>query len=333
MIITGSKRSGKTTLLSRLFTEKLPGLTSWCERQKSVYLKDNLSDFFVQVGSFSSEEQKMVLCSDGFEASGIHAVLRLIDNSSPWITIDEIGYLEENCFEYQKALRKLFDKKQVAVVLRKQNLPFINELYSRDDVFIIDLDNPFGNIGCVIMASGFGKRFGGNKLLEDFRGKPLFSYVLDATDDIFSKRVVVTRYKEIEEFCKAREIDVVMHDLPYRNDTVRLGLDALQGVEHCMFVTSDQPLLSSETVRGIALAGVNARDKIWRVTFGESLGLPAIFPKWTFDELFTLGQGEGGGVVIKRHPEAVSEYGVKNELELRDVDTYEELKALENNVL
>ena len=31
----------------------------------------------------------------------------------------------------------------------------------------------FPKIGCVIMASGLGKRFGGNKLMADFQGKPL----------------------------------------------------------------------------------------------------------------------------------------------------------------
>ena len=31
----------------------------------------------------------------------------------------------------------------------------------------------FPKLGCVIMASGLGKRFGGNKLMEDFHGKPM----------------------------------------------------------------------------------------------------------------------------------------------------------------
>lgn len=43
---------------------------------------------------------------------------------------------------------------------RKQDLPFLNELRSRQDVFVVDLDRPFGHTGCVIMASGMGKRYG-----------------------------------------------------------------------------------------------------------------------------------------------------------------------------
>ena len=34
-------------------------------------------------------------------------------------------------------------------------------------------------IAVIYMASGFGKRFGGNKLLEMIEGKPLFAYGLE----------------------------------------------------------------------------------------------------------------------------------------------------------
>ena len=37
-------------------------------------------------------------------------------------------------------------------------------------------------IGCVIMASGLSTRFGSNKLLADFGGRPMLCRVLDATD-------------------------------------------------------------------------------------------------------------------------------------------------------
>ena len=40
-------------------------------------------------------------------------------------------------------------------------------------------------IGCVIMASGLGKRFGGNKLMADFHGEPMVCRILDATEGIF----------------------------------------------------------------------------------------------------------------------------------------------------
>ena len=54
---------------------------------------------------------------------------------------------------------------------------------------------PFDSLGCVIMASGLGRRFGGNKLLAELGGKPLLQWVLDATQGMFGcRRVVVTRH-------------------------------------------------------------------------------------------------------------------------------------------
>lgn len=115
---------------------------------------------------------------------------------------------------YQQAFRTLLENKQVAAVVRKQPLAFLQELCSRKDAFVVDLDDPFGKIGCVIMASGLGRRFGSNKLLADFGGEPMICRILDATEGIFRRRVVVTRHEEIARLCREREISVALHCFP-----------------------------------------------------------------------------------------------------------------------
>ena len=58
-------------------------------------------------------------------------------------------------------------------------------------------------IGCVIMASGLARRFGSNKLLADFGGRPLLCRALDATDTPqLACRIVVTRSAEVETLCQ-----------------------------------------------------------------------------------------------------------------------------------
>ena len=56
-------------------------------------------------------------------------------------------------------------------------------------------------LGCVIMASGMGTRFGGNKLMADFGGAPMIARILQATDGLFARRVVVTRHADVAAFC------------------------------------------------------------------------------------------------------------------------------------
>ena len=38
--------------------------------------------------------------------------------------------------------------------------------------------------GCIIMASGMGTRFGGNKLMAELDGVPLIQHVIQATDGL-----------------------------------------------------------------------------------------------------------------------------------------------------
>lgn len=332
LFLTGTRGSGKTTLFNQLFPQPQPGLTTWAKPQEAVYLRDNLSGQTVQVGVYDKTlpgpGNQMTLLQDGFTSLGIPALMQCIESGHPWITIDEIGYLEARCGSYQQVLRQLLEKKQVAAVVRKQELPFLRELCGREDVFCVDLDDPFGNIGCVIMASGLGKRFGSNKLLADFHGQPMITRILEATEEIFVQRVVVTRTEEIARLCRDRGIKTILHDLPYRSDTVRLGLEAMAGVERCMFAPSDQPLLRQETIASLALASAKASDGIWRTSCDGIHGAPVIFPGWSFPELLTLPEGKGGGNVIKKHSESLRTVNVRDRYELKDVDNPGDLEEL-----
>ena len=186
----------------------------------------------------------------------------------------------------------------------------------------------FPQIGCVIMASGLSKRFGGNKLMADFHGAPLIQRALDATVGLFAHRVVVTRHESVAALCREKNVAVVLHDLPHRSDTVRLGLEALPDLDACMFLPGDQPLLRRETVAMLLENWKENPDRIVRPAYEDSEGSPVLFPAWAFPELKNLPEGKGGAVVIKNHPQAVCRVSIANPFELADADTPEMLKTL-----
>jgi molybdate transport repressor ModE-like protein len=186
----------------------------------------------------------------------------------------------------------------------------------------------FPKTGCVIMASGMSIRFGENKLLADFCGKPMFLRAVEATEGLFDKRVVVTRHEEVAQLCEDMGIAVVSHDLPYRSDTIRLGLDALGDVDCCMFLPADQPLLRRDTVAMLLGNWREHPDRIVRPVYEDTEGSPVFFPAWTFPELKDLPEGKGGGVVIKRHTDTLLRVSVTNPFELADADTPEMLELL-----
>ena len=183
-------------------------------------------------------------------------------------------------------------------------------------------------LGCVIMASGLGKRFGGNKLMADFHGQPMIARALAATEALFARRVVVTRHADVAAFCREQEVEVVLHDQPYRSDTVRLGLEAVGDPAGCLFCPGDQPLLRRETVAALVSAWETEPDAIWRTGFGGQPGAPILFPKWAFEELRTLPEGKGGSFLAKKYPERVRLLPVRDKYELMDVDTQESLQEL-----
>lgn len=188
----------------------------------------------------------------------------------------------------------------------------------------------FPKIGCVIMASGLGKRFGSNKLMADFQGKPMIQRALVATAGLFSQCVVVTRHEDVAALCREQNVDVVLHDLPYRSDTVRLGLEALGDLDACMFLPGDQPLLRRETVANLLQNWQQHPDCIIRPIHEDTEGSPVLFPSWAFPELKNLPEGRGGGVVIKKHPQEIFRVSVSNPFELADADTPETLEFLKD---
>ena len=119
-------------------------------------------------------------------------------------------------------------------------------------------DNRTLKHGCIVMASGVGARFGSNKLMAELCDAPLVGHVVRATDGLFSRRVVVTRHADVAALCETLGAQVILHDEPCRNDTVRLGMEAMDGCDTVTFVQGDQPLIRPSSI--IALLRAAERD-------------------------------------------------------------------------
>ena len=195
-------------------------------------------------------------------------------------------------------------------------------------------DRGYVRTGCVIMASGYGNRFGSNKLLTDFCGKPLLQWLLDATRGVFDKAVVVTRYPEIEALGQQQNLAVVLHSLPHQSDTIRLGLNAIgEGTDYCMFCPGDQPLLSRTTLQKMIhqVRLRNSEDEIFRLSCHTHVGSPVIFPRKYYAELSDLQGDRGGSTILKKYPEKVCLFPAKDEFELFDVDCPADLEQLKKH--
>ena len=187
-------------------------------------------------------------------------------------------------------------------------------------------------IACIIMASGEGKRFSskkGGKLLAPLGGIPVLKRVLQALPiEEFCDVVVVTRWPEVETMCNTMQIKCVRHDNPLRSDTIREGMRAvIDGAadpsnmpDACMFVTGDQPLLTTCSVKCLLQTFRDAfgrgQSVVCRLGWKQEAGNPVLFPASLFEKLRSLEGNRGGASLLReedRKSKGIQDKGIQNE--------------------
>jgi len=192
-----------------------------------------------------------------------------------------------------------------------------------------------GTVAAILMASGFSKRFGSlNKLLVDFRGKPLARYTLELAAGInFSGGIFFTASSG-EVATLASDLGVVRvleNTAPEKGlrESVRLGVEAAgTEPEYYLFFPCDQPFLDAATVRLILDA--RAPGRIVEPRYSGRPGNPCLFSAAFREELLSLNEGETPRLIKTRHPQALRGVEITNPLALEDIDDEETLMRLSN---
>lgn len=196
----------------------------------------------------------------------------------------------------------------------------------------------FGDVarlGCVVMASGEGARFGGDpgeKLVSPLAGVPVLERTLAALPADLLDVVVVTRWDAVEALCARLGVRCVRAAGPLKSDTMRAGLAALGRRAGCLFVTGDQPLLTEGSVRAMVAALTREPTAIVRLGWHGRPANPVLWPSDTLAALARLEGDAGGRVLLDGHAELegrVRLVEAASEQELADVDTPDDLARLE----
>ena len=179
-------------------------------------------------------------------------------------------------------------------------------------------------LGAVLMASGAGRRFGGNKLLHPVEGIPMMERVLAAVPaELFIRACVVSCYPDILVLAGERGyLPVPNPDAAQgQSASVRLGLSRLTDLDGVMFCVCDQPWLRRSSVERL-LADFSAHpDHICSLSWKGERGSPAVFPRDLFPELLALTGDRGGGGVIRAHRDRLRLVEAYRSEELQDMDT------------
>ena len=188
------------------------------------------------------------------------------------------------------------------------------------------------HIALIYMASGFSRRFGGNKLLAPLAGIPLYRHGFDHLQDA-ARRIesalpcscrlyVVSQYDEILSWCRTH--DTVAGE--GMAASVRLGVEASAAADAWAFFAADQPFLSDETISDFVVQYAQSGCGIGCAVSGSRRGSPAIFSHAYKDELLALQGDRGGRAILAAYEDDLWQFAVP-EGELCDIDTRDDWEA------
>lgn len=183
-------------------------------------------------------------------------------------------------------------------------------------------------LSCIILAAGKSVRFGGNKLLAPLAGKLLLEHTLEAIPlPCFSQVVAVVSDPEVETLCRRHGVKTVAYEGGPQSQSIRLGLEAVQDVDGCLFILGDQPLCSSDSIRGLVSAFQAQPKAVHRLAYQGQPSSPTLFPAHLFPALKKLTDEHGGMAAVGDTPVWYTE--AAGPQELWDADTPEKLSRIQ----
>ncbi len=185
-------------------------------------------------------------------------------------------------------------------------------------------------LGCVILAAGYGNRFGVNKLLYPVNGIPMVEHALRTiTPSLFCSVVVVTQYESVATIAKSYGFTPIINAHPEQGQShsLRLGVQALAHCDAILFQVADQPYLRRESVDALVTFHLSHPDHIVALGHNGQRGNPCLFPARFFPELLQVEGDRGGNIVIRAHEEDLLLCEVPAR-ELSDIDTPQQVMFL-----
>jgi len=199
---------------------------------------------------------------------------------------------------------------------------------------------PTGNhrpaITAIVLAAGLSRRMeGGNKLLGQFKGRPLITHVIDmllasAVTDI----VVVTGHQAdlIQQVLMGDKLQFV-HNHRFEeglSSSLRCGIEAVspaaQGAIICL---GDMPLVTARLLDELIRAfEEQSCTKICVPAHLGKWGNPVLWPRHFFSSILQSCGDAGARWLMLRNPESIHEILIDSEEIFTDVDTLGDLEDM-----
>jgi len=188
-------------------------------------------------------------------------------------------------------------------------------------------------ITAIILASGFSRRMGRDKLLLKLGDKTIIENTIGIIKKCdFSEIIMVYRDEMVGNIGKRYNIKTIFNDRAEEgmSASVKLGVANAVNTDGYMFFTGDQPLLTADTIKGLMSQFYNNKDFIIVPRYNGRPGTPTIFPVSCKEELLRIEGDKGGRSIISKNPEKVIYLDISDENEGIDIDTWEDYERIKD---
>jgi xanthine dehydrogenase accessory factor len=190
-------------------------------------------------------------------------------------------------------------------------------------------------IGTIVLAAGRSERMGSPKLLVRVKGRPLLSHTLDAVRRSGVGAPVVVLGHEAERVRREVSLDgatvVLNPDYPKGMSTsLRVAIRASDPAATAFLILlADQPFVAPSTLNALARRWKPGGPKILIPTYHGLRGNPVLVDRTLAHEIDRISGDVGFREIFEDHPEDIFEVPVEDPGVLFDLDTPEQLDALQ----
>jgi molybdenum cofactor cytidylyltransferase len=184
----------------------------------------------------------------------------------------------------------------------------------------------------IVLAAGCSRRFGSPKQLVKLDGELLLHRVIASAGEVAGAAVTVVLGSNAAEIAAILPPVGLQVNREWREgigSSIRSAVRSLPGAcDGALIVLADQPKITAASLRRLVSAWHKQPRHIIASRYSAVTGVPAIFPRWCFEELSALRGDVGARAIIARHedrvvPVLVPEAGI-------DIDRPEDLLDLES---
>ena len=185
----------------------------------------------------------------------------------------------------------------------------------------------------LILAAGNASRFGSPKQLLKYKDKTFIRRVADvAMTAIGHSLVVVTG-------AHAAEVEAEISDLTFvRNEewqdgmgsSISIGMKAIielyPASQDVIILVCDQPYVTADLLFQIKEQRQSTGKRMIAAAYNNTIGTPALFDKYYFDELSQLSGQQGAKVLLQQYPDDVATVDFPSgDIDIDTTDDYERL--------